>query len=252
MVALFRHIAGGIRCVAPGFGGKVVQFQEWPTLRQRLLVTDDRFDLAQLRARQRQQVLPDGQVAHAGYFQAGVGIQQVQHSGNIARVGIFKRQNAAVSIAPLHGFHHLVPGGVRLCLGKGEQLTQRNVGPRALHPLVGGNILPNQNMLVRAGNRQRFFQKFAVIGLKFRVLHAGGILFQHKGFACRVKHLFAGARLVLCHLAHCLHTLFKQCGHLRVDLVNLRTGLLQLIHRQVPHIPWLFIFYYTIKRSVSQ
>lgn len=49
-------------------------------------------------------------------------------------------------------------------LGKGEQLTQRNVGPRALHPLVGGNILPNQNMLVRAGNRQRFFQKFAVIG----------------------------------------------------------------------------------------
>ena len=133
-----------------------------------------------------------------------------------------------------------------------DQLTQRNVGPRALHPLVGGNILPNQNMLVRAGNRQRFFQKFAVIGLKFRVLHAGGILFQHKGFACRVKHLFAGARLVLCHLAHCLHTLFKQCGHLCIDLVNLRTGLLQLIHRQVPHIPWLFIFYYTIKRSVSQ
>ena len=126
------------------------------------------------------------------------------------------------------------------------------MGPRALHPLVGGNILPNQNMLVRAGNRQRFFQKFAVIGLKFRVLHAGGILFQHKGFACRVKHLFAGARLVLCHLAHCLHTLFKQCGHLGVDLVNLRTGLLQLIHRQVPHIPWLFMFYYTIKRSVSQ
>lgn len=88
-------------------------------------------------------------------------------------------------------------------LGKGEQLTQRNVGPRALHPLVGGNILPNQNMLVRAGNRQRFFSKIRGNRLKFRVLHAGGILFQHKGFACRVKHLFAGARLVLCHLAHC-------------------------------------------------
>ena len=181
-----------------------------------------------------------------------MGIQQVQHSGNIARVGIFKRQNTAVGIAQLHRLHHLVPGGVGPRLGKGEQLAQRNVGPCALHPLIRGDILPDQNMLVRAGNRQRFLQELAVIGLKFRVLHAGGILFQHKGFACRVKHLFAGARLVLCHLAHCLHTLFKQCGHLCVDLVNLRTGLLQLIHRQVPHIPWLFMFYYTIKRSVSQ
>ena len=225
-VVLLCHMAGGVRRVAPRLQGKGVLLQKDIALRQRLRVADHGAYLLDFRAGQRHQILPDGQVAHCRHGDLRVGVQKVQHSGNIPRAGIFKGQHAKARIAVLHGVKHLAPCGKGGGAGKGEQLAQGNVAPRALNALIGGGVLPQRGALVRAGNRHCLLQKGAVIGAQLVVLQPRRVFVQHGSLPRGVKHRLAGLRLVAHHVGDRLHTLLKQSSHLGVDLVDLAAGLL--------------------------
>ena len=227
--------ARGLGGVAPGAGGKAVLLQERAALRQGLGVADDRAHLGQTAARHAQQVLPDGQVAHAGHDQAGVGVEQVQHGGNVPGAGVFKGQHAELGVAVLYGVEHFRPGGEGERPRKGEQPPQGDVAPGALHALVGGGAAAQDGALVCARNVHGLLQKPAVVRAQSLVLQAGGVFFQHGGFPHGVEHRLAGLRLVARHIGHRPHAALEQRRHLGVDAVDLRPGLLQKIHsRKLP------------------
>ena len=182
-------------------------------LRQRLRMADDRADILDFRAGQRYQILADGQIAHVGHCDLRVGVQKIQHGADIPGAGIFKGEHAEPCIAVLHSVKHLGPGGKSRSAGKGKELAQGNMAPRALYALIGSCVLPQRGALVRAGNRHSFPQTCRV-------------LVQHSGFPRGIKHRLAGLRLVTHHIGHGLHTLLKQSGHLGVDLVDLAACLL--------------------------
>ena len=215
--------------------------QEGTALGQRLLVADDQPHIGKLRPLHAQQVLPDGLVPHSGHRQVGVGVEQVQHGGHIAGVGVFKGQHAQGGIAVFDGVAHLVPGRKGFGPAQRVEAAQRDVAPRALHPLIGRRVPPQKLPLVRPRDRQRLGQKAVIIGPQGRVLHPGGVFFDQRGLPRGVKDGFSGAGLVLGHLRNGLHPLLKQRGHLRVDAVNdgarllkLVGGLLVLLHTVLP------------------
>ena len=226
LIPQLRHMAGRIGGVAPHHGLRTVGTQKQAALGQRLLVAHHRFDVRQRGPRQSQQVLPDGQVAHAGDGQLRMGVQKVQHGGHVPGVGVLKGQHTELGLAPADRLAYLRPGGKRLAAGKGEQPPQRNVAPRALHPLIGRGVPPQHGPLVRLGHLHGLLQKFPVIGAQFFLLQPGGVVVQHHLLPRRVKDRFAGLRLVQRHLRHRLHALLKQRGHLRVDGVDFLSRLL--------------------------
>ena len=249
-VTAFGHMAGGVGRVAPGARFQPVRFEERAGLRQRLLVADDGADARERRARQRQQVLADGQAGHAGDRELRARIEQIEHGRNVPGVGIFKRQNAVLRVPGFDRIADIGPGGVGFGAGKRQQQRQGDVAPRALHALIGGDVPPQQAALVRAGDRERLLQEAAVIRAQLP-RHAGGVFGDERILPRGVKHRLAGGSLVLRHLHDGLHALREQSGHLRVDGVNLRAGLLELVHlRSSLHAHIYIQFYYTIKRSV--
>ena len=91
-------------------------FQGWQkdtALGQRLGVTDHGAHPGQGSPRNAQQVLPDGQITHPGHDQTRVGVQQIQHGGNIPGIGIFKGKYPKFGVAVLYGIKDLAPGGKR-------------------------------------------------------------------------------------------------------------------------------------------
>jgi len=152
-VAQLSHMAGGIGRVAPGGRFKAVLLHKNAALGQGLRVADNGLDRLHRRAGHSYQVLPDVHVAHSGNDDFGVGVQQVQHGGNIARAGIFKRQNAELRIALLHSVKDLAPGGKGGFPRKGEEPPQRDMAPRAGHTLIGGGVPAQLCPLIRTGNR---------------------------------------------------------------------------------------------------
>ena len=219
-------MAGRVGGVAPGGRFKAVLLYKNAALGQRLRVADDGPDRLQRRARHAQQVLPDRQVAHPGNDNIGVGVQQVEHGGDIARVGVFKRQNAELCIPVLHGVKDLAPGGAGRLPRKGEKAAQRNVAPRTGHALVGGGIAAQPGALVCAGNAHGIAEKGAVVGAQRLVGDAGRVFVKHSGLPRGIKNRLAGLGLVAHHIGHRAHTPLKQSGHLGINGVDLGTGLL--------------------------
>ena len=219
-------MAGGIGRVAPCAGFKAVLLHENAALGQRLRMADDRADGLQRCTRHRQQILPDGQVTHAGDDDVRVGVQQIQHGGHIARIGVFKRKYAELRISALHSIKDLAPGGAGRLPRKGEQALQCNLAPCAGHPLIGSGVAAKAHALIRAGNGHRIIQKSAIVGAQRLIGDAGRIFIQHSRLTRGVKHRLAGLGLIARHIGHRAHPPLKQGGHLRVNSINLCPGLL--------------------------
>ena len=215
-------------------------------------MADDETYIRELRAGQSEQILPDGQIEHPHNRKLRVGVKQIEHGGYIPGAGIFKRQHTIARIPGRDGLADFGPGGKGTGFGRRQQLAQRDVTPRALYPLVGRDVPPEQLPLVGAGDCHCLLQKAAVVPAQGFVLQTGDVFGDDGVLPRGVKHRFAGGGLVAGHLAHGLHPALKQGGHLGVDLINRRTRLLQIIHTGSPFASIRFWFYYTIKRSVSQ
>ena len=104
------------------------------------------------------------------------------------------------------------------------------MGPGALYPLIGRRAAAQQFPLVGAGDGHRLLQKAVIVGAQRFVADAGGVFFDHRTLPHRVKDGLAGVRLAARHHCHGTHPPLKQFGHLRVDGVDLRAGLLQKFH----------------------
>ena len=159
-----------------------------------------------------------------------VGIAQIQHGGHVPGVAVLKGKHPVGGAALFHPVEHVGPGGAGHGLGLGEQPCQGDVGKGALHPLVGHRVPAQGVGLVLAGNRHGGLLELRIIGAQGRVLNTGGVLFDHLFFPGGVQHRDVVFLLVGGHPGHLGHPLFKQGGHLRVNLVDGMAGALQFLH----------------------
>ena len=193
-------------------------------------MTDDGAHIAEFRTLHAQQVLLDGHVLHVGHNDVRVGVQQVQHGGNIPCVGVFKGQHTKLGVAVLHSVKHLGPGGKGSGPGKGKHPPQGNVAPCALHALISGGVAAQSGPLVGAGDGHGLLQKRLVIRAQFLVLQPGRVAGDHIRLPRGIKYRLAGLGFVTYYVGNSLHAPLKQSGHFGVDGIDLGTGLLQKIH----------------------
>ena len=102
--------------------------------------------------------------------------------------------------------------------------------PGAFYPLIGCRPAAQQFPLIGPGNRHGLLQKAVIVGAQGFIGDSGGVFGNDGPLPLRVKDGFAAVRLAARHHCHRTHAALKQFGHLRVDGVDLRAGLLQKFH----------------------
>ena len=195
------------------------------TLRQRLRMADDRFDVLDAGPGHAQQMVVDPEGIQAVDIQRALE-HQIHHLTDLAGVAVLDGQHTAVAFSPLHRLIRGAEIAVGDLLAVGEDLLGGDIGIRALDAAVGDLHATDDMLLILLGHRHLILQKSHIIRADVIIVDIRGVLLDHRLLALCVIDLQAAFLLILGDRLRRLHTAFKQRRHLLVDLIDLHPRIL--------------------------
>ena len=104
------------------------------------------------------------------------------------------------------------------------------MGKCAFRPAVGNDILIQDPFLISPADFHHFLDELPIALFISRILDQMQILIDDRMFAVTVKHWHLMILLIGNHIFYCMHSLFEQFGHLRINFIDLFSCFIQHAH----------------------